>query len=287
MHDWDDLRFFLAVAREGSVTAASSRLGVNQSTVSRRINTFEAGIGVRLFDRHSSGFSLTLAGEDLLRHVVRMEEATQAIDRQLAGRDNELSGELRVTTSQVIVRYLLIPELADFQAQYPGIRVVFDVSNDLYNLSAREADIAIRATSGDVPDTLIGQSVGDIHFGVYGRKELLQHWQQGETELPWIGEDDDSLKPDWLPQGNVALLPSMRSNDVQVTLDLIQAGVGIGRLPVFAAVGERGLCKFGPAGDAANKSVWILRHADMRRVERIRVFSRFFSEVISRRLAAD
>jgi len=284
MHNWDDLRFFLAVARAGSVTAASEQLGVNQSTVSRRINSFEDQIRVRLFARSVSGYQLTAEGQDLMRRVSRMEEETHAIERQLAGRDNELSGEIRVTTSQVIARYLLLPQLPMFNASYPGIRVIFDISNDLYNLSARDADVAIRATSGDVPETLIGKSTGTIHFGVYGQPELLARWRAGKGELPWIGEDDETLVPEWLPDGKVAPEPVMRSNDVQVTLDLIGQGLGVGRLPDFVAMGYTGIEKLDVPAPLEAKQIWVLRHTDLRKIEKIRVFCRFYEEVIGDRL---
>jgi DNA-binding transcriptional LysR family regulator len=286
MQDWDDLRFFLAVARTGSVTAASALLRVNQSTVSRRINHFEQELKVRLFERFSTGYELTVEGEELVRRVQRIEEETQAIDRHVMGKNVELSGPIRVTCSQVLARYFLIPLLKRFHKQHPAIVIHLDMSNNLYNLTAREADVAIRVTRDAIPETLIGRELGQIEYGVYGDKKYMQRYvhAKGRQALHWIGEDNEQARPNWLPDDVNSILLVMRSNDVIATLDMIKLGFGVGRLPCFMGDAEKGLQQLKPDYPIPNMPVWLLTHADMRRVNRVSVFTAFVVEELRKQL---
>jgi DNA-binding transcriptional LysR family regulator len=277
MHDWDNLRFFLAVAQAGSVTAAAEKLKVNQSTVSRRINGFEQKLKVRLFERFSSGYELTPEGEELLHRAQRIEEEAHAIERHVMGKNVELSGPIRVTCSLAIARYLLIPLLKRFHKMHPAITVHLDLSNGLYNLTAREADVAIRVTRDAIPETLIGREVGQVEYGVYGERNYVECYRKKNDDQPlhWIGEDNSQERPNWLPPGINPLKLIMRSNDVLATLDLLKQGLGVGRLPHFIAREEKKLKQLEFKHAIQAIPVWMLTHADMRRVNRISVFTAF------------
>ena len=147
MIDWDDIRFFLAVARRGSITAASRDLGVNHSTVSRRIAGFEESLGTRLFDRVSSGYELSQAGREMMPIAQRMEEDALMVDRQFYGRDTELEGLLKVTTAGPFVNEFFMTQLDQFLKDYPGVEIELIVSVDTANLHAREVDVAMRVTN--------------------------------------------------------------------------------------------------------------------------------------------
>jgi len=289
MQDWDDLRFFLAVARTGSVTAASAMLGVNQSTVSRRINHFEQELKVRLFERFSTGYKLTLEGEELARRVQHIEEETQAIERHMMGKNIELSGPIRVTCSLVMGRYFLIPMLKRFHRQHPAIEVHLDLSNNLYNLTAREADVAIRVTRDAIPDTLIGRELGQVDYGIYADKKYVERYvnAKGKQALHWIGEDNERTRPDWLPEDLHPIHLVMRSNDVLATLDMLKQGFGVGRLPCFMGDAEKGLQQFKSNHRIPGMPVWLLTHADMRRVNRVSVFTAFVVEELRKQLHYD
>lgn len=142
--DWDDLRFALAVATEGSVAAAARAMSVNHSTVLRRIGAFEKRLGVRLFDRLPTGYVLTAGGEELIASARRMDETVTALERKLAGRDLHLSGTLRVTTADTLAGSILPKIVAGFRAANPGIVVELAVSNAMFNLTKRDADVALR-----------------------------------------------------------------------------------------------------------------------------------------------
>ena len=280
MHSWDDLRFFLAVVKTGSLTAAAEKLGVNQSTVSRRINTFEQALKVRLFERFSTGYELTSEGEELLHRAQRIEEETHAIDRHVMGKNVELSGPIRVTCSLVIAHYFLIPLLKRFHKMHPGIVIHLDLSSSLHNLTAREADLAIRLTRDAIPETLIGRELGQIKYRVYGESKYLE-WHRkcnGKEPLHWIGEDNTQDQPSWLPSDINPLKLVMRSNDVFATLDVIKQGLGVGRLPCFMGEAEKKLQPLELKQTIPAMPVWMLTHVDMRRVNRVSLFTAFIAE---------
>lgn len=280
MQDWDDLRFFLAVARTGSLTAAAEKLGVNQSTVSRRINGFEQELKVRLFERFSTGYVLTPEGEELLHRAEHIEDETYAIDRHVMGKNVDLSGPIRVTCSLVIARYFLIPLLKRFYKLHPGIVILLDLSSSLHNLTAREADLAIRVTRDAIPETLIGRELGQIEYSVYGESKYVECYlkNNGDEPLHWIGEDNTQEQPYWLPPDINLLQLVMRTNDVFATLDALKQGLGVGRLPRFMGEGEKKLQQLELKHSIPTIPVWMLTHADMRRVNRVSVFTAFIAE---------
>ncbi|MEM7020729.1 MAG: LysR family transcriptional regulator, partial [Pseudomonadota bacterium] len=159
--DWDDLRFFLAVARTGTVTGAARRLSVNHSTVTRRITAFEKKVGVRLFERLSTGYVTTPAGEDVLNHAERMETEFNAMERHIAGRDDKLGGPLCVTAPATLINNLFMPHIARFIEIYPDIELQLMASYENINLNRREADIAIRITNNP-SENLVGRRLSHI-----------------------------------------------------------------------------------------------------------------------------
>jgi len=280
MQEWDDLRFFLAVAQTGSVTAASIKLGVNQSTVSRRINNFEKIMNVRLFERLSTGYALTSEGEELRHHVLQIEEEIQNIDRHIMGKNIALSGPIKVTTSLAIARYLLLPSFKHFNKLHPSIELHLDMSNNLYNLTQREADVAIRVTRDAIPDNLIGRKLGMLEYDVYGEKKYVESYIKIKDKKPlrWIGEDNSDLRPNWLPDDIEPLNLVMRSNEVLATYDAIQQGLGVGRLPTFIGDADNTLTKLKLNQTIPSVPIWLLTHVDMRRVNRVKVFTSFVLE---------
>lgn len=286
MHNWDDLRYFLAVARTGSVSGAAEKLAVNQSTVSRRINAFEAEMNVRLFERLTTGYQLTAEGQELLQRGLRIEEEATAIEHGVMGKNIELKGPVRVTVSLTVASYLLMPILKEFNAQHPGIELRLDLSDNLYNLTQREADVALRVITGPVPENLVGRELGKIGLAVYGEKRYLGKYLRSAKPLPlrWIGEDNTDPRPAWLHKHTDPLELVMRSNDVLATAAAIRQGLGVGRLPIFVGDALPELVRFEDAPTLPKRPFWFLTHPDLRRVNRVRVFSAFLSEKIVDRL---
>lgn len=286
MQNWDDLRYFLAVAQNGSITAASERLGVNQSTVSRRINAFEKELNVRLFERLTTGYVLTGEGEELQRRAGRIAEEALSIDRHIMGKNVALQGPIRITTSSILVNYLLMPILKEFNKRHPGIELRLDLSNGLYNISQREADVAIRVTKEGVPENLIARELGSMKFGVYGEKHYLQSYLKSSSTEPlnWIGEDNLDARPAWLPKKYQSLCLVMRTNEVLATAEAIKAGLGVGRLPRIVGDAEKQLTEFDVEHQVPQLPIWLLTHVDMRRVNRVNVFNSFVVDEVRSRL---
>jgi len=282
MHDWDNIRFFLAVAQTGSVSAASDKLDVNQSTVSRRINNFEKEINVRLFERLSTGYQLTSEGKELLQRAMRMEEETFAIERNIMGKNVELKGPIRLTTSLVMVEYLLMPILKAFRETHPGIEILLDLSDSNYNISQREADVALRVTPAPAPENLIGRELGAVELAVYGEKNYIKNYLKNTNNFPlhWIGEDNKNARPNWLHEHIDPIELVMRTNDVLATTTAIKNGLGVGRLPTLVGDSISELTRFKNTPKLPKIPLWLLTHADMRRVSRVKVFNAFLAEKI-------
>ena len=187
--DWDDLRVFLAISRSKTLSGAARTLGVNQTTVTRRLETLEARLGVRLFDRSPGGVSPTGAATDILQVAERVEDNIALIERQLVGQDMRLTGELRVTTIDMSA-YYDADLFESFAQRYPHIELELSVGYFPRNLTRREADVAIRWTDKP-PEHLVGQRVCTAEYAVYGARSLLdRHGAEASlSEFPWVDWD--------------------------------------------------------------------------------------------------
>ncbi|WP_299362663.1 LysR family transcriptional regulator [uncultured Paracoccus sp.] len=281
IENWDDLKLFLAVAQAGTLSGAARTLGVNHSTVFRRIGGFEETLGVRLFDRLPNGYALTAAGEAMQESALRVEEEMVAIGRRVTGRDLRLSGTVRITTVDMLAQGLLPRHLAAFQRAYPGIELELTVGNAALSLTRREADVALRV-GNQPPETLVGRRVGRLVFAVYGSAGA------GDAETPlteraWIGFDAEHAPlvrrlAAFLPQ----VRPTFRVNSVAAALAAARAGIGLATLPCGLADPEPGLVRVADLPDDFALDLWLLTHEDLRRTARIRVFMDFLAEEIAK-----
>ena len=286
MMDWDDIRIFLAVARKGSITGAARDLGVNHSTVSRRIAAFEESLGTRLFDRVSSGYELTPAGKDMVAPAQRMEDEAQALDRQLFGRDEELSGTLRVSTAGPLASDFFMSQIHLFLDKYPGIIIDLDVSNDLANLHAREVDVALRA-SNDPPETLVGRRLGRMAATLYGPADMIA---PGEPRAPndatapvlvsYTNPARDWEEASWFRDVYPHAQKKLMTQSPETIQRAIKAGGGIGVLPCFMGDLDQGLRRLPPYHVESMFDFWLLTHADLRRTARVRAFMNFMADAI-------
>ena len=279
--DWDNLRFFLAVARKGSVRAAANSLGVNHSTVARRISTFEKKLEVRLFERLPNGYVLTPTGEEMLKSAHSIEDEIAKLDRQVIGQDAKLNGVLRVTMPSVLASHLIMPDIAAFSTMYPGIKLELAFSNEEFNLRKREADIAIRLTPNP-PEYLVGRQIIHPAKGVYASRHYLNTHDINKSpdSLSWIGWESDHPKSAWNKDSRFSASPVMHmADDLLAQLEAAKAGMGIAMLPCFLADSitelERieYLHEVGSCGD-----LWILTHEDLRTTARVRAFINFMLE---------
>jgi len=287
MTSWDDYRFAAAVARNGSLSGAARELGTHHSTVFRRLTALESATGVRLFERTPEGYMPTAAGAEIFAVLGDVESGILAVERRLAGADLRLSGAVRITTPEDVALLLIEPYLGRFQAAYPDIELEIVTDNRRFNLTRREADIAIRPAREPQGD-MVGRRVADIAMAAYAAPAYLARAdrprQPDDLRRHRLVGYEDSLAhvaaAHWLArfenEDNVAL----RSNSLMVQAAAVRAGLGIGVLPCFMVPAEGFERLWPPPPDLAG-ALWVLTHPDLRRTPRIRAVLDFFYDALS------
>lgn len=285
--DWTDLRYFAAVGRLGSLARAARELGVNHSTVFRRLNALESELGVRLFERLPTGYVLTAPGEEMLAAAGRIEEEIAALDRHISGRDHRLSGAIRVTTTDTLGLSFIQPYLFGFHQHYPGIQVELVISNEFFSLTKREADIAIRPTR-EPPEELVGRRLSDIAWAVYGSIDYFKGRRKPRTREDLTGHalvcGDDSLgtlpAARWLKHHGAQADVAYRTNSIMAQVSAVKAGFGLAVLPCFLADTEANLVRVLPPDADLTGQLWLLTHRDLRHTARIRAFMEFMADAV-------
>ncbi|NQV84393.1 MAG: LysR family transcriptional regulator [Rhodospirillales bacterium] len=282
--DWGDLRYVLAIARAGSLSGAARELGVNHSTVFRRLSAFEARLGVRLFDRLATGYALTVAGADMLASLEKIDQEINALDRRLSGRDLKLSGPVVVTTTNTLAYRFLGPHLAAFQDKFPGINLELVLATEYFSLSKRQADVAIRPTTTP-PDTLVGRRLCAIAFALYASEQYLktQGHARDLADHRWLGFDDNLshlAAAQWMREKLPDARFALRSNNLLGLFSGAVAGMGVAPLPCFMGDTEPNLKRLFPPDPKMGSELWLLTHEDLRHTARIRAFMDFMATSI-------
>lgn len=278
MGDWDDIRYFLAVARAGSLSGAAAAFGVNHSTVFRRINRLEDRMGARLFERRRNGYALTPAGETMRASAERIEEEMQTLDRRVTGEDIRLTGSVRLTAPDDIAAHLLPERLAAFRRDYPGIGLELAVANRFLNLSRRDADVALRP-SRNPGDTLVGRRIAALALAVYRRRDAFSG-TAALREAPVVTGDESMAHTEsnkWMAAQVAPDRIVLRANSMAARLQGVRAGIGIGALPCFAADPDPLLARVTDPVPEMENELWLLTHPDLRHTARIRAFMDFLA----------
>lgn len=287
MEDWDDYRFFLAVAQEGSLSAAARSLKVSQPTVSRRITQLEERLGVRLFDQLPTGMKLTPSGGHIVDSAEAVQEKAIELRRKIAGRETDVAGEVVITATQSFASYWLAGCLAKFSQSYPDVTVSCLADNQTLSLSRREADVAIRfarpKSSG-----LIGSRVGYVHCGIYASDAYLGANGEPET-LADLKQHKliDTVEPiSRFPQSR-ELKELMREARVSATtncphtyLALAAAGQGLICTTCYTAAHAPNLRRILASQYDKKIELWMVVHPDLKASARIRVLMDFLREQI-------
>ena len=269
--NWDDLRLFLAVARTGSISGAAKQLGVQHSTVSRRMRQFEEKLGTRLLERKTGRYELTQAGENVKEASGRIEREILGVDGALLGKDTQQVGPLKVAALNNMASSVLMPMFASFSKEYPQIELHIIVSNIDASLSQREADVAIRLTNTPT-DTLIGKRIVTVASCIYGSRSYLQQLRKQGGEAKWIGVDCCGFHKSWTKQLSSEQSHHFYSDDTQLTHAAVRAGVGISILPCFMGDTDPLLERYCEPDPAFNLGLWVLLHPDLKRTARVLTF---------------
>lgn len=285
MFDWDDLKYFLAVARHGSTISAGKALGLSQSTVQRRLAELERQLGRKIVTREASGYRLTEEGQRLLPYAERIEAAVLDFKRQATGATHDLTGTIRVTCPEPIVFRMTQSKLIErFHARHPELRVEFVTSDRYLDLTKGDADVALR--SGDTDEELVGRKIADSIWAVYASRDYIDRHGRPEKVEDLVRHRlvafDESMSKHrasvWLAEVAPGATISARNNSVLGLVYAVKSGLGVGALPTALGDAEPDLVRvLGPIPELA-RSWRLLAHPDLRRTPRIAAFFDFISE---------
>ncbi|EHH03600.1 LysR family transcriptional regulator [Agrobacterium tumefaciens CCNWGS0286] len=275
--NWDHARFFLSVARAGTLRSAARQLNVDQATVGRRLAALEDELGARLFLRTPSLYVLTPAGEALVDPAEAIERSVAQMERRVMGLDERLIGSVRIATTDSLAKRYVLPAVAAMRRVHPGIEVVCLTSQDIANLTRREADIAIRTLRPDAPD-LIVRRLATLGTGIYASHAYLASRGTPIAGGEFAGHDlvvyqqkvspteTETLCGESAANGRIVL----RASSSITLVDAAVAGIGVAELPCYRADVERDLMRIMP-DRSANFDVWLVAHADLYKTARIQV----------------
>lgn len=267
-----DLEVLLALARGGTLAESAARLRADASTVFRTVQRVEKHLGQRLFERTRGGYLPSDTMLEIAAHAERIESELEAARAAAAGSQRELAGRVRITTTDSVLRGLVLPALQPLAAQHPRLQVEVTSTNELMSLTRRDADLALRATPKP-PDHLVGRHLGTIRFVVCGARPLAPKQRRREFDaLPWIAPDDampEHPSVRWRRKHWPKLAPALLVDGIVGVADAIECGLGIGILPLFVLARARGLVALSKPLDACESQLWLLAHPESRHLRRI------------------
>jgi len=287
--DWDLLQSFLAVARSGTLTGAARRLGIDHSTLSRRLTLLEHGLGTQLFERSQSGYTLTQQGELLLSRSESIESAVLSIQSDIGQSGSRVSGSVRIGAPDGFGTSVLAPGFGRLTAAHPNLDIDLVATPRSFSLSRREADIVI-GLSRPVHGRLYTRMLTEYELGVYGAAANAERWAhfRGAPDLagqPFISYIDDLIfapELDYIHSIHKDITPHIRSSNLLGQLQATVAGAGLCVLPCFLADGDSRLVRILPRDIRLTRSFWMVIHADMIKLARIRVTAEFIVEEVRR-----
>ena len=277
--DLGDLPLVLALGRRRTLAGAAEALGVDVSTVFRRLNRLERDVRTRLFDRSPHGYEPTEAGRRAMESAERLETELQALDREITGRDLALRGKVRVTASETLAYRVLPPQIARFRAAHPGIDVELAIDNRLLDLQRREADVALRVRRPTEPD-LYGRRLATIAWAIYATRDCATPLQRvrgawnfaPHTVIGWEEGTRPVAASGWLASHVPPERVLYRSSSLLNHMMAARAGVGIAALPCYLGDPEPELKRLTPVLDDLSSELWIVTHKALKDTARIRAF---------------
>lgn len=280
---WDNFRFVLEAARSKSLAQASKRLHVNQSTVLRRVVSFQEKYGVRLFDSRQKGYRLNNLGHELLKDLVQIEQDFNDIIRQQLDKSGTLSGTLRLTAPDILFDTFLIPALSEFRTLFPGITIVAIQSYQTLSLTKWEVDVAIRMTNKPGLD-LIGKRLGEVLFGIYLKTGNQPPDLAGEHANNWVGLADHMShlrEAHWLHKNYPDANYTIQVDSLLSAVSAIRADFGKALLPCFVGDTLDELARLGEPVSGIDGELWLLYHKNSRRNPKVVALGKFLQTKFS------
>lgn len=279
--NWDDLRHFLVLAETGSFSGAARALGLDHTTVARRVAALEAALGVRLVDRLPRAVVLTDEGRRIAEISDAMRREAHGVMRAARGMDAGLAGTVRVSAPPAFARHVVVPRVAALRRRHPGIVLELNGDQAFVDLDRREADIAIRL-SRPAREGLIGRKLGDLGFGLFAAPEYLH--SRAEAEWEFIARDGVPVvlpQDAWLEAYRKERPVAFRGNESGMLLAAARAGVGVALLPYFVVPPDSGLVELRCAEPLPHREIWMAVHDDLRHAPRVRAVMDFLAEVVA------
>ena len=280
-----DLQVTLALVRGGTLAAAGARLGIDASTVFRALQRIERGLGRTLFERTRSGYLSTELSTELAEHAERMEVSLEAACSFLEAAPAQVSGTVRITTTDTVLHGLVAPALRSLQTVHPLLSYELHTGNELASLTRRDADIAVRATKRP-PQHLVGKYIGPIRVALYAAKRgsarKFADVEAGKAD--WIAPDDalpEHPSVIWRKRYFPKAAPRYRVNSILSVLELVVLGLGVGIVPLFLADGRNDVVRLGEPLDECETELWLLTHPEARHLRRVGAIYSHLADTLS------
>jgi len=281
--DWEDLKFFIALAKERKLKKAAESINSNHTTVYRRISQFEENYNLRLFDRTPAGYSLTAQGEELFEKLTSLDTKMDTIFSSLQGLENKLKGNICITTTPSLALSFLPKAIKKFRNQWPEITIDLKVSNHFFNLSKREADIAIRPAT-DIPLHLKGRRVGEINFAIFGTsnnklKINKKNFLKNINQYSFIALDESLShlsSQQWVDKHINDENIVCRVDNLTIMSKLCSEGVGLAILPQYFSKIVRNIEPIYQPKEFIGNELWVLTHKNLSKTPKIKVSTEFF-----------
>ncbi|BDU18112.1 LysR family transcriptional regulator [Lysobacter auxotrophicus] len=282
-----DLKLLLAIASTGNLGGAAKQLGVDHSSAFKKLGALERRIGARLFDRSRNGYRPTPAGEAAIEAAKRISDELLTLERRVLGEDTRLSGVVRVTTTDTLL-HVVFPMIAEFRAIEPGIVVEISVANAIYDLSRRDADIAIRP-SAVVSEQLVARRVGTVASAVYARADAAWAGEfKSASDQAWVAPDaslSHASSARWIAAHVPLAQIVLRADSLIALMQAAKSGIGATVLPCYLGDSEPLLTRVTPVLEDAAVPLWLITHPDLRHVRRIAALTEFLSQRLQREAA--
>ena len=278
MMDWNDLRYFLAVAKEGSTLRAGRALRTSQTTVARRIAALEEAIGVTLFEKRQAGYALTPAGEELLSRAEQVEASAHSFFDAASAQARDTGGTVKLSMEEIFATALIAPLLRELRELHPGINIELDTSAGIRDLGAGEADVALRSTSKPQPSGTVGRRICADDWTFYCSREYGEKYGVPRTiadlrSHPLIGGGGGTLSRHYeayLEAFDLLDSVIMRPDTSTGLLSSVRASVGVAVLPCIVAENDPGFIRCLPSRTDHGRVLWLVTHERIRRAPKVR-----------------
>ncbi len=273
-----DLQIVLALARGRTLAEAAVRGGLDQSTVFRSLQRLERQLGRRLFQRSREGYLPTDAALVMARHAERIEAELEEARIATTGAEQAVSGRVRLTTTDSVLRGLVLPCLPALAKAHPALQLEVHASNALSNLTLRDADLALRATPKP-PQHLVGRELGLIQFVVAGRRGATS--RRALDAQDWVAPDESMPEHPsvrWRRRAFPKLVPTLLADGIVGVVDAIRSGCGIGVVPMFMLAIEPQLRALSEPLEGCESTLWLLAHPESRHLRRIAAVYRHLAD---------